>query len=269
MRLINTKSFEFKEFLGSATPQYAILSHTWEDEEVSLQEAIECSPFLFTKKGYHKIVNYCRVAAEDGYDWAWVDTCCIDKKNHAELAESINSMFRWYQQASVCHVFLSDLPSASELDDALPKCRWFTRGWTLQELLAPGVVKFYDGTWNLRGTKADLFDQLSKITGILWSVLAGERPLHDISVGVRMSWASNRETTRPEDIAYCLLGIFDVNMPMIYCEGNKAFRRLQEEIIRQSNDLTIFACNHDIDDVSVYGNPLAVQPLARGVSSGL
>ncbi|KAK4148713.1 heterokaryon incompatibility protein-domain-containing protein [Chaetomidium leptoderma] len=245
MRLINTTTLEFAEFLGTATPPYAILSHTWEDEEVTLREMIDPSPSVACKKGYRKIVDYCSLAARQHHTWAWIDTCCIDKTNHAELAESINSMFRWYQEAEVCHVFLADLPADAELADALPRCRWFTRGWTLQELIAPSTAQFYDQSWTMRGTKANLITQLAAVTGILGPVLDGTLPLHDVSVGVRMSWAANRETTRPEDAAYCLLGIFDVNMPMIYGEGRKAFRRLQEEIIRQSNDLTIFACNHN------------------------
>jgi hypothetical protein len=251
MRLINTLTLEFKEFLGPATPPYAILSHTWEEDEVSLQEMTLQLPSLSSKKGYRKVIDYCRLAARDGFYWAWVDTCCIDKTNHAELAESINSMFRWYQEAAVCHVFLSDLPPYTELETALPYCRWFTRGWTLQELIAPSMVEFYDQAWMKRGTKSSLIGQLETITGILGPVLDGSMCLADVSVGVRMSWAAYRSTTRPEDVAYSLLGIFDVNIPMIYGEGQKAFRRLQEEIIRQSNDLTIFAWQHESD-----GRPL-------------
>jgi hypothetical protein len=249
MRLINTNTLEFAEFLGPTTPPYAILSHTWEDGEVSLREMTDPSPSVTSKNGYRKIVDYCRLAAREGYGWAWIDTCCIDKTNHAELAESINSMFRWYEEAIVCHVFLADLAADAELEDALSRCRWFTRGWTLQELIAPKTVHFHDQSWDMRGTKANLITELAAITGILDTVLDGGLPLHQVCIAVRMSWASNRETTRPEDAAYCLLGIFDVNMPMIYGEGKKAFRRLQEEIIRQSTDLTVFACHHQPEAV--------------------
>lgn len=244
MRLLNTRTLEFAEYLGSAIPPYAILSHTWEDGEVTLREMTEHLPSVTSKKGYRKIIDHCLLAAQQGYAWAWVDTCCIDKTNHAELTESINSMFRWYQDAAICHVFLSDISADAGFKAALPRCRWFTRGWTLQELIAPATVEFYDQSWALMGTKANLITELAAITGILEQVLEGTLALRDLSVGVRMSWAANRETTRPEDMAYSLLGIFDVNMPMIYGEGKKAFRRLQEEIIRQSNDLTIFACEH-------------------------
>jgi hypothetical protein len=254
MRLINTDTLEFAEFLGPKTPPYAILSHTWEDGEVSLREMTDPSPSVTSKNGYRKIVDYCRLAAREGYGWAWIDTCCIDKTNHAELAESINSMFRWYEEAIVCHVFLADLAADAELEDALSRCRWFTRGWTLQELIAPKTVHFHDLSWDMRGTKANLITELAAITGILETVLDGGLPLHQVCIAVRMSWASNRETTRPEDAAYCLLGIFDVHMPMIYGEGKKAFRRLQEEIIRQSTDLTVFACHHQPEAVVHVGS---------------
>jgi hypothetical protein len=256
MRLINTDTLEFAEFLGPKTPPYAILSHTWEDGEVSLREMTDPSPAVTSKNGYRKIVDYCCLAAREGYGWAWIDTCCIDKTNHAELAESINSMFRWYEEAVVCHVFLADLAADADLEDALPRCRWFTRGWTLQELIAPKTVHFHDKSWAMRGTKANLITELVAITGILGPVLAGGLSLHEVCLAVRMSWASNRETTRPEDVAYCLLGIFDVNMPMIYGEGMKAFRRLQEEIIRRSSDLTIFAWHHQLEAVVHVGSEL-------------
>ncbi|KAL2129872.1 hypothetical protein VTI74DRAFT_7183 [Chaetomium olivicolor] len=177
------------------TTPYAILSHTWEDEEVSFYEMADRSPSVTWKKGYRKILDFCRIAAQQGYVWAWVDTCCIDKTNHAELTESINSMFRWYQEAATCYVFLSDLPSDAELKTALPGCRWFTRGWTLQELLAPTTVKLYDRDWVMRGTKTKLATELSDITGIPKRVLNGVVPLHEVSVGTRMSRADNRERT--------------------------------------------------------------------------
>lgn len=189
------------------------------------------------------MLNTCHVAREEGFSWAWVDTCCIDKTNLAELAESIDSMFRWYRDAAVCHAYLSDLAADADLAEAMPRCRWFGYGWTLQEPLAPATVQFHDQGWTLRGTKDTLVAQLEAITGIAKTILCGHRSLNQISIGARMSWAARRKTTRPEDIAYCLLGIFDVNMPLIYGEGTKAFRRLQEEIIHQSNDLSILAWN--------------------------
>ena len=239
MRLINTRTLEFEEFIGSQIPPYAILSHTWEDDEVSFKDMID--PAYTNKKGYRKIDMTCRLASEAGIDYAWVDTCCIDKSSSAELTEAINSMYQWYKDSVVCYAYLSDLPQSVYLEDHLPRCRWFSRGWTLQELIAPNSVQFFDNAWNMRGSKLDLEKQLSAITGISRLALQGTQVLSDLCVAQKMSWAARRETTRLEDTAYCLLGIFDVNMPLLYGEGKKAFHRLQEEIIRSTPDFSIFA----------------------------
>jgi hypothetical protein len=165
-------------------------------------------------------------------------------------------MFRWYKKAELCYVYLADVSGnqASE-QDTLPgefaKSRWFTRGWTLQELLAPSDVIFYSGDWKSLGTKSSLFGLLSEITGINSGALLGQ-DLEDFSIATRMSWASQRTTTRIEDVAYSLLGIFDVNMPMLYGEGKKAFQRLQEEILRSSSDQSLFAWGATRSPLSMY-----------------
>ncbi|KAK3331831.1 heterokaryon incompatibility protein-domain-containing protein [Cercophora scortea] len=243
MRLINTETLDLAEFFEAELPRYAILSHTWEKEEVSFQLMTKRPPEISLKKGYQKIVEACRLARADELLWIWVDTCCIDKTSSAELTESINSMYHWYGQADVCYVFLSDLRRDGNWAESLPHCRWFTRGWTLQELIAPTTVEFYDQTWQKIGTKNQdsLGQKLAGITGIRSTILLGTEALDSCCIAERMSWASKRKTTRTEDEAYSLLGIFDVNMPLIYGEGRKAFRRLQEEIIRRTNSLTIFA----------------------------
>ena len=173
----------------------------------------------------------------------------------AELSEAINSMFEWYQEAEVCLVFLPDMPSPGDISRDLPRCRWFTRGWTLQELLAPGAVWFFDSAWEFMGEKRDraLRHLIINITAIPESLLAGSAGLSDYSNSVRMSWAANRQTTRVEDIAYCLMGIFDIKMPLIYGEGKKAFQRLQEEIVKSSDDASIFAWTGKADG---WGAPL-------------
>ncbi|KAH7370391.1 heterokaryon incompatibility protein-domain-containing protein [Rhexocercosporidium sp. MPI-PUGE-AT-0058] len=239
MRLINTTTLKLEEFFGSNIPEYAILSHTWEEEEVPFQE-IEL-PSAITKKGYLKITRMCKVAWEQGYKYAWVDTCCIDKQSSAELTESINSMFQWYENARECFVFLSDLSWGWNVAERLKTCRWFSRGWTLQELTAPKYVLFFDSNWNYIGNKDQYATEISVITNIARDLLVGKTKLKDYSLATRMSWAAHRQVTRVEDKAYCLLGIFGVNMPMLYGEGLRAFGRLQEEIIKRSNDLTIFA----------------------------
>ncbi|KAK1829899.1 heterokaryon incompatibility protein-domain-containing protein [Podospora conica] len=245
MRLINTNSLALEEVNPRDTyrPTYAILSHTWGDQEVTFQEMQSGDPPTW-KEGYRKIVGTCKLASESGIDYAWVDTCCIDKSSSAELSEAINSMFRWYEEAEICYAYLSDISSdASELEQ-FGNSRWFTRGWTLQELIAPRQVNFYTSDWDLIGTRDGLRDAISSRTGIAAGFLRDRFRnswLRSLSVAQRMSWASSRETTREEDLAYCLLGIFGINMPLLYGEGRGAFMRLQEEIMRHSDDHSIFA----------------------------
>ena len=170
--------------------------------------------------------------------------CCIDKTSSAELSEAINSMFRWYQNAAVCYAFLSDVPScldSSAMKLNLAKSRWFTRGWTLQELIAPANLIFFSMDWNPLGTKSQIHNILSSITGIEKKFLNSEN-LELASIAKKMSWAASRKTSRIEDIAYSLLGIFDINMPLIYGEGKRAFKRLQEELLKtRTDDHSLFA----------------------------
>jgi Heterokaryon incompatibility protein (HET) len=241
MRLIHTETLKFHEFLDSEIPKYAILSHTWGKEEVTFEDTSSPLASFQWKTGYIKIKNTCRMALENRLKYVWIDTCCINKGSSAELTESINSMFRWYKNAEVCYVHLEDLSLLDLQNNRLPSCRWFTRGWTLQELLAPSIIQFYDRDWNYLGSKSDFMSVISRTTGIPISILKGQIKLEKCSIATRMSWAAHRQTSRIEDTAYCLLGIFDVNMPLIYGEGIKAFRRLQEEIMKINNDMTIFA----------------------------
>ncbi|PMD20384.1 HET-domain-containing protein [Hyaloscypha hepaticicola] len=243
MWLLNTTSLELEFFMSSEDHPYAILSHTWEDGEVSFQD-MQSLPNARTKKGFSKVIETCRLARQWDLSYAWIDTCCIDKSSSAELTEAINSMFNWYKKSAICFAFLSDL-SASEDEvqkNELWRCRWFTRGWTLQELIAPEKVEFYDQRWQWSGTKQSLQQELSAITGIDLEILEDSNLLSTIPVARRMSWASRRKTSRVEDRAYSLLGLFDVNVPLIYGEGPKAFIRLQEEIMKQNNDLSLVRC---------------------------
>jgi hypothetical protein len=246
MRLINTKTLEFEE-LDEQSEYYAILSHRWGENEISYSDYLDEKQHA--GPGYAKIVNFCRLAKENGFKWAWVDTCCIDKKSSAELSEAINSMYEWYRWSSMCYVYLVDVPSASEADaesrmEAFRKSQWWTRGWTLQELLAPDFIEFYDCAWNGVGTKSNLRDTIAEITGVASCYLKDPLSIGEASVATRMSWASQRRTTKSEDIAYSLMGIFDVNMPLLYGEGGgKAYLRLQQEILKNRDDNSIFAWN--------------------------
>lgn len=251
MWLIDVETRRLAEFVGRGVPSYAILSHTWVNgQEVTFQEMrspAALHPTASSKSGWQKIDRTCRQAAEDGLKYAWVDTCCIDKSSSAELSEAINSMFRWYRRAAICYVFLSDLAhfswpyDAGELQTSIRHCRWFSRSWTLQELIAPLGIKFYDQDWNFCFTKQMASKALARITGIDPEILHHRIDLSAVSVAQKMSWAATRQSTRIEDLAYSLLGIFGINMPMLYGEEERAFLRLQAEIISSCPDSTILA----------------------------
>ncbi|KAK1542574.1 HET domain-containing protein [Colletotrichum paranaense] len=215
------------------------------------------------KKGFLKIESFCQLASQNGYTHAWVDTNCIDKRSSAELSEAINSMFAWYREAAFCYVYMADVSISSKTIDQRDlkiqflNSKWFTRGWTLQELIAPRRINFYTQDWTLLGTKRSLLDVIHRATGINKECLLGHASPSDFSVAAIMSWAASRVTTRFEDQAYCLLGLFGVNMPLLYGEGGKAFLRLQEEIIRVSDDQSIFV--YDIPTLSMTA-PLANSP---------
>jgi len=215
MRLLDTKTLKLYEFFGSNIPPYAILSHTWGDGEVSFQEMQ--SGDAGSKAGYEKVKRCCEIAAAGGFQYAWVDTCCIDKTSSSELSEAINSMYLWYKDSGVCYAYLSDVPSidlqaVQEIRGSVPfrQSRWFTRGWTLQELLAPDELVFYAQDWTKIGPRSSLESLIKEITRIPLPEWRGA------CVAQIMSWASGRETTRSEDAAYCLMGLFGVNMPLLY-----------------------------------------------------
>lgn len=244
MKLINAQTLSIEDFIfgDSQLPKYAILSHTWGEGEVTFQEFTNPDETIrSSKRGFSKIQKTCELALQSGLTHVWVDTCCIDKTSSAELSEAINSMFQWYRESAVCYTWLSDLPASDANLSQLSDCRWFTRGWTLQELLAPRRLEFYDEAWTFRGTKEDLTPPLADITRISSEVLRDPEVMLQLPVAQRMSWAATRQTTRIEDMAYSLMGIFDVNMPMLYGEGHRAFQRLQEEIAKETNDLSMFA----------------------------
>ena len=209
--------------------------------------------FQNIKKGFLKIIGCALQAEKDGIGHIWCDTGCINKMNNTELSEAINSMFHWYKD-QLCYAYLGDVPHTSHHvstgGSAFAESLWFTRGWTLQELIAPSRVIFFDQTWQSIGTRAGFKDSIAEITGIDREVLDGGDPAL-CSIAKRMSWASKRRTTRVEDLAYCLMGLFGVNMPLIYGERHKAFIRLQTEIMKYSDDQSLFAWKTPpaVDDV--------------------
>lgn len=265
MRLLNVYTKQLEEFPDNV-PKYAILSHTWGQDEVVFQDL--SNPSHKQKSGYAKIEGCCRQAIDDRYNYVWVDTCCIDKSSSTELSEAINSMFKWYKSAEICYVYLVDVPEDDEpytASSAFRKSRWFKRGWTLQELIAPPRIAFFSNSWTVlfRFIKSGIMlgesarrtstqqctgieNLLAEITTIPADIFISQNRYKATPKGARLSWASSRRTTRDEDLAYCLLGLVEVNMPLLYGEGMRSFVRLQEEILKTSNDLSILAWGYGV-----------------------
>ncbi|KAI0381464.1 heterokaryon incompatibility protein-domain-containing protein [Hypomontagnella monticulosa] len=292
MRLLKTTSYELLEANDIPTPfpPYTILSHTWisPKDEITYQDIkrrkddIESS--IFKQKGWSKLKQYCDRAAKDGWEWAWMDTCCIDKTNPADTQEAINAMFRWYQNAGICYAYLEDVDILKilrvhedaellrgvdileEADiDEISRCgdvadfnnflhtalrqfivgaKWFTRGWTLQELLAPHYLVLVDRAWRRIGTRESWAMEIREASKIEARHLTGFRPtdFQSCSIAMRLSWAARRETTVEEDETYSLIGLFGISMPLIYGEGRwRAFNRFQRELIAVYSDDSVFA----------------------------
>ncbi|KAH7087612.1 hypothetical protein FB567DRAFT_349147 [Paraphoma chrysanthemicola] len=274
-------SISLVQFNGREVPKYAILSHTWDEienevtfldvesangtflrrttedgqtyhiqvaggksEDMDHQKRLST---LQSKKGYEKIRFCCQQASKHDLAYFWIDSCCINRTNSAELAEAINSMFRWYRNAAICYVYLTDVHAperirngeliTGQVQEAFRKSKWFTRGWTLQELIAPVTVEFYSQNQVLLGERNKLSPIISDITSLPTKALQGA-PLSHFTVEERMSWSDNRSTTLEEDTSYCLFGIFDVYMPPIYGEGNENARKRLRNEIRNVEDRT-------------------------------
>jgi hypothetical protein len=256
-------------FDDSAIPPYAVLSHTWgaDAEEVTFAD-LETGDGK-AKRGYEKIRFCGQQARQDGLQYFWVDTCCIDKTDKAELSHAIRSMFRWYQSAARCYVYLSDVSTkkrnidgvltGSTWEPAFRSSRWFTRGWTLQELLAPKKVEFFSKEWQRLGNKVSLKSLIHKITSILHEALDGA-PLSQFSVNERLRWKQGRETKREEDGAYSLQGILDVELAPVYGEGAVgAFRRLMDEIDN------LRRCVRDVRDTDPHDDKKRIEDTKGGL----
>lgn len=273
MRLLHTRDRVLVDKPFNSSLPYAILSHTWADDEVVFEDVQRGTISTKSAASQYKLAQACRQALEDGYTYIWIDTCCIDKSSSAELTESLNSMFAWYRDAAICYAFLTGCPDTvqtSEEKAAFAGCRWFTRGYTLQELIAPADIVFFSDNWTPVATKKTLSTLLANITGIEVDILLGNALLDSASIAKRMSWAAHRNTTKAEDMAYCLMGIFSVNMPLLYGEGGeKAFLRLQEEIMKQSDDHSLFAWVDLHPDPGSQHGLLAKSPTSFASSNGI
>lgn len=270
MRLLNCETMKLEDHLvhdSCSMPRHAILSHTWEVEEISISDVQQEPQHWQHKKGALKVLMCISLARKLSFSYIWIDTCCIDKSSSAELSEAINSMFEWYLQSAVCIAYLADVDSM----DSFAQNKWFTRGWTLQELVAPRKVQFYRSDWAYLGDQDSLISEIVKVTSIdrdllllsssssslLWED-EKKYTLYSYSISERMSWASRRQITRPEDNAYCLLGLFDMNMPLIYGEGGeKTFFRLQEAILKKTDDHSILCYdpNHAYSSLALASSP--------------
>ncbi|GAB7360740.1 hypothetical protein MBLNU230_g0614t1 [Neophaeotheca triangularis] len=256
LHLINVKTLQLESF-SAPGPSYAILSHTWEGAEVSYRE-LRRRPAIH-KEGYAKIQGACLQALRDGLNYLWVDTCCINKSNNAELAESITSMFKWYKSASICYVYMRDVRANVKLQladadiqqvvpgsslqktlSAFQDSRWFTRGWTLQELLASPRIIFFGSDWCELCSLGDVASYVSFTTKVPVEALNHQKPLKEYSAAQKISWMAERTTTRLEDMTYSLFGICDVSFSANYGEGAQAFRRLQQKILMKG-DLSVLA----------------------------
>ena len=251
------------DYYSELVPSYATLSHRWghPDDEVLYHDLVGDKSKAKQKKAYRKIQALARQALQDGIAHIWVDTCCIDKSSSAELSEAINSIFKWYEESKICYVYLKDVPEKdgyASTDSLFRKSEWFNRGWTLQEMIAPADVRFFTASWEEIGRKCDMSGILNQITGVSEDVLLDpQNNLRNVCISQKMSWAAGRKTSRIEDRAYSLIGLFDISLPILYGEGLRSFQRLQEEIIRQSFDHTIFAW--ELRD-SFYSGLLAPSP---------
>ncbi|KAK5693188.1 hypothetical protein LTR17_025232 [Elasticomyces elasticus] len=308
MRLLNLYSLPFKEFYGEyGRPPYAILSHRWTKDEASHRDFVQgcdhrgsgkITDFCtFARGRLTRVWNKQRHLYEDEVvlQWGWVDTICIDKTSSQEVSESINSMFAWYEEAAVCYVFLRDVPPSAPGNPTVLKAfansEWFERGWTLQEMLASRNVIFCNQAWQVIGHKCThgagfrpcacamkynqhvygpaLNAEISRRTNINPRYLRLEDSIFKASIACRLSWAARRDTTRIEDMAYCLLGILEVNMPLLYGEGGRAWERLQEEIIKRSSDQSIFAWARSHDSSDGFGCALANEPVYFAEASNI
>ena len=272
MWLLDTSRAELHYFTDPAAVPggYAILSHTWShNAEQSFQDVrkiiARCKVAGENPREHvlDKIKRCCEITERDGYAWVWIDSCCIDKTSSSELSEAINSMFTWYALSEVCYAYLEDVhfgddPHAKKSE--FKRARWHTRGWTLQELLAPSFVVFLSQEWKPIGTKHDLCGPLQKCTGIYSKYLTRKLNFLEAPIARRMSWAAKRKTTRVEDEAYCLLGLFDINMPTLYGEGQQAFQRLQSELVKQNIDTSLYAWGtwHESSDAELPQGSLSV-----------
>jgi len=242
MHLLNVHTRRLEHFHDP--PPYAILSHLWTPGEAHRFHEIG-TPGIDKKPGYHKVDMCCKLALEDGLDYVWIDTCCADAESTTAFTEALNSSYSWFQNSEVCYVYLDDVDGSEDLESegsTFRRCRWFKRAWTLQELLAPVNLFFFSSNWSMLGTKVGLATVISDVTGIHRDAILYPSRVPFFSIAARMSWANGRKSSKGEDRVYSLMGLFGVNLPIVYGEGEKnVFIKLQRSIMETSDDQSILA----------------------------
>ncbi|KAF1951964.1 HET-domain-containing protein [Byssothecium circinans] len=244
MRLLHTRTLTFTEFRVSRVPDYAILSHRWLEYEVSYSDMFNLTDEIKQTNGYKKIVHCCKQAASVGLDYVWIDTCCVNKQDKDEVAYAINAMFAWYRKSQVCYCYMYDVPKndldLEHKDSKFRTSQWFTRGWTLQELLAPLYLIFFNHDWEEIGTKSSFKGIIAEITGIAPSIVVLNQG-GDVSVAQRLAWAAERQTQVAADKSYCLTDLGTINsIGSVEEDEEKAFFRLQVQMLKTSDDQSLF-----------------------------
>lgn len=266
MRLLDTETYELRDHAGYPV-KYAILSHRWYSEEITfntLDPVRLRDKTVFTPQ-LNKIRGACDQARDDGWKWIWIDSYCIDKTSSEEVARSIRSMFQWYRKAETCYTYLTDVSKSAKSRNVLESApgnpsEWFERGWTLQELLAPRKMTFFDTSWNEIGDKLELAPAIERITGISARYLRDIEDFRTASVATRLSWQASRKTTQIEDMAYSLFGILDVALTPMYGEGREAFMRLQRELVDTRPDESLFAWTAPTGSLPSHGRSSSWSP---------
>lgn len=278
LRADDEKGFSLSDVRrGEEIPKYAVLSHTWslEEQEVTFEDIKNGTGTK--KEGYAKLRFCCQQAKQDGLEYFWVDTCCINKSDSTELNEAIKSMFRWYSRAEKCYAFLSDVTTRKhgrnetdrEWQSQFRASKWHRRGWTLQELLAPRKVEFWSRDHVKLGDKSSMEQVLHEITSIPYAALRGVH-LSSFDPTSIKAWSFGRETLLEEDQAYCLMGLFDVSIPPIYGEGRaKAMERLHWQIsllvfqkLQRSEAKYQVQRHHSVISPGVFSQPRESSPKA-------
>lgn len=243
MLLLHTASLELCEF-GSDAPPYGTFSARWEDDTLG-HEDLPSPQTAHQRPAFQALQRACSECQNHGLQWLWNDAVCINRRSIDALSKTLNSLAEIYRKSRLCIVYLHDLfdteASHFDVERGLSSCSWIKHVWMLPQLIFSTVLQFYDAQWMHIGSKRQLSAELSRITAIEEGVLDGSESLEDYPNCVKMSWAAGLSAEAIEDVAYSLLAVFNVNMTIRYGEGMESFLRLQEEILKNTDDYSLLA----------------------------